>query len=362
MVLPDSAGNILVFRIGQLGDTLISLPAIHAIRERHPHHRLILLTERQETASHVSSWDVLGPMGWFADVVFYRPARGFFSRLFTLLGLARRLRQLRCEIVYDLAPERNLAQSRRDRFFFERMVGIRDYRGGGYLAKPGKNVEGLLPRIEPEWKRLLRAAGVDAREAAFTLPVPEPDRREAHEHLARLGLPPGARLLGVGPGSKMPSKIWPLERFREVGQQLLRDYPDLVLLVVGGRDDTARGAALCRTWGERARNLAGELSLYGSAEVLRQCIAYFGNDTGVMHLAGMAGTPCVAFFSARDYPGQWEPYGVGHMILRHETDCAGCMLDACPHNNKCLTFITVDEVMISLKRLIVSDNQLAGRS
>ncbi len=355
------AGNILVFRIGQLGDTLMSLPVIRVIRERHPHHRLVLLTERQETAGFVSSWDVLEPTGWFAEAVFYRPARGVLGRLFTLLTLAWRLRRLRCEMVYDLAPERNLPQSRRDRFFFERVAGIGDYRGGGYLDKPGKGATGLLPRIEPEWQRLLRAAGAEMPASLFQLAIPESERRKAQERLARAGIPAGARLLGVGPGSKMPSKVWPLDRFREVGRRLLQDHPDLVLLVVGGRDDAERGEALCRAWGSRAHNLAGELSPYGSAEVLRQCVAYLGNDTGAMHLAGMAGTPCAALFSARDYPGQWEPYGAGHMILRHETDCAGCMLDACPHNNKCLTLITVDEVMPSLKRLIVSDNQLAGR-
>ena len=135
-----------------------------------------------------------------------------------------------------------------------------------------------------------------------------------------------------------------------------------MLVVVGGRDDTARGEELRRAWGPRARNLAGELSPYGSAEVLRQCVAYVGNDTGAMHLAGMVGTPCVALFSARDYPGQWEPYGDGHEVLRHETDCAGCMLDVCPYNNKCLNLITVDEAMVSLKRLVVSGNRKTGRS
>ena len=208
------AGNILVFRIGQLGDTLISLPAVRAIRERHPRHRLVLLTERQETNGFVSSWDVLGPTGWFAEAVFYRPARGVLGRLFTLLTLAWRLRRLRCETVYDLAPERNLSQRRRDRFFFKRMAGIRDYRGGGYLVKPGKNIAGVLPRIEPEWQRLLRAAGAEIPTSLFHLSIPEEERRVAQDLLTRVGIPAGTRLIGIGPGSKMPSKVWPLERFR----------------------------------------------------------------------------------------------------------------------------------------------------
>lgn len=361
------AGNILVFRIGQLGDTLISLPAVRAIRERHPHHRLVLLTERQETNGFVSSWGVLGPTGWFAEAVFYRPARGVLGRLFTLLTLVWRLRRLRCETVYDLAPERNLSQSRRDRFFFKRMAGIRDYRGGGYLVKLGKSIAGVLPRIEPEWQRLLRAAGSEIPTSLFHLSIPAEERRVAQDLLTRVGIPAGTRLIGIGPGSKMPSKVWPLERFREVGSRLLQDYPDCMLLVVGGRDDTARGEDLCRAWGPRARNLAGELSPYGSAEVLRQCIAYIGNDTGAMHLAAMVGTPCVALFSARDYPGQWEPYGTNHTILRLDTDCAGCMFEVCPYANKCLGLITIENVIEAVDclmqrnaRLSLSRSRLAG--
>ena len=348
------AGNILVFRIGQLGDTLISLPAIHAIHERHPTHRLVLLTERQETAGFVSSWEVLGPTGWFTDVVFYRSTRGVLGRLFTLLTLAWRLRQLHCEMVYDLTPERQLTQSRRDSFFFKHVIGIHDYRGGGYLTKPDKNAAGVLPHIEPEWKRLLRAAGAEMPAAPFHLSIPEEERRKAQELLVRAGIPAGVRLLGVGPGSKMPSKVWPLERFREVGSRLLQNYPDCMLLVVGGRDDVARGEELCRVWGPRARNLAGKLSPYGSAEVLRQCIAYVGNDTGAMHLAGMVGPPCVALFSARDYPGQWEPYGTGHIVLRHETECAGCMRTDCPYENKCLNLISVNEVEKAVNSVIMT--------
>lgn len=355
------SGNILVFRIGQLGDALVSLPAIRAIRERHPYHRLVLLTERQETVGFVSSWDVLGPTGWFAEAVFYRPARGILARLFTPLSVAWRLRRLRCEVVYDLAPERNQSQSRRDRLFFKRVVGIRDYRGGGYLAKPGKNAAGILPRIEPEWQRLLRVAGAETSVTSFRLSIPEGERCKAQEQLACMGIPAGAKLLGVGPGSKMPSKVWPVARFRELGSRLLRDYPDLKLLVVGGRDDAARGEELCRAWGPRATNLAGVLSPYGSAEILRQSIAYVGNDTGAMHLAGMVGTPCVALFSARDYPGQWEPYGPGHEILRRETDCANCMLDVCPYENKCLGLITVDEVMQSLRPLVARRERVAAQ-
>ena len=61
---------ILVFRVGQLGDSLVALPAIRAIRAAHPGAQLVLLTDRQRGTASVTSWDVFGPTGLFDAVAF----------------------------------------------------------------------------------------------------------------------------------------------------------------------------------------------------------------------------------------------------------------------------------------------------
>ena len=73
---------------------------------------------------------------------------------------------------------------------------------------------------------------------------------------------------------------------------------------------------LCAAWGPRSHNLAGRLSVFGSASVLSQCATFIGNDSGPTHLAAMVGIPCVAIFSARNAPGQWEPLGEHHVVHR----------------------------------------------
>ena len=66
------APTVLIYRIGQLGDTLVAMPAIHAIRQNYPRHRLALLTDRHTGSNgYVSSWDVLCPTGWFDEVLFF---------------------------------------------------------------------------------------------------------------------------------------------------------------------------------------------------------------------------------------------------------------------------------------------------
>lgn len=343
-----------MFRIGQLGDTLLSLPAISAIRGRHPDHRVVLLTERQPAGSgYVSSWDVLGPTGWFDGVMFYTPVQTIRERLSTMLSLAERIRELRPELVYDLAPERTLYQSRRDRFFFQWIAGVHEYRGGGSLIKPSIDKQGFLPRLEPEWRRLLRIVRTDTESMNFRLPIPKAELHRVQELIREEGLNEKIKLLAIGPGSKMPAKVWSRSRFLDLGRRLLLGYPDIYLLVVGGNEDASVGEELCAAWGRQSLNLAGRLSIYGTAAVLQRCLAYVGNDSGAMHLAGVAGIPCIGLFSARDCPGQWEPQGQGHVILRHETECAGCLLMVCPYNNKCLDLISVDEVTRAVANVLM---------
>ncbi len=348
--MKDSKKTILVFRTGQLGDTLVAMPAIQAIRNKYPHHSMVLLTDRHpDSNGYVSSWDMLGPTGWFDDVLFYTPAGGPKGMLEVVMSLTGKLRRLSAEYVFNLSHERTPWQNKRDRFFFRHMVGVPNYQGNGAF-KCSKNPDGSLPNVEPEWHRLLRIAGGE-KGPAFHLPIPDIERKQLRGIVEAEGISTTRKLLAIGPGSKMPAKMWPKERFAELGKRLQQAYQDMELLVLGGKNDKEFGDELCKEWGERSHNLAGRLSIYGSAAILEHCVGFIGNDTGAMHLAGMMGKPCIALFSARNNPGKWEPYGKGHIIFRREIECSGCMLEICKeHQNKCLKIITVDEVFEAVRK------------
>ncbi len=345
-----SAPTVLIFRIGQLGDTLIALPAILEIRRKYPNHRLVLLTDRHSgKTGHVSSWDVLGPTGWFDRVIYYEHDTKRERKLKLFFTLLRELRSLNVEHVFNLAS-RSERQAIRDRLFFRIVTRAQSYHP---LAVP-------LSRTEREWSYLLRSVGVQkSQDYEFRLTIPELERETALR-VVRAEFPAlGKRLLAIGPGSKMPSKRWPLSRYAELGRRLLSDFSDVQLLVLGGDEDILVGDELCKIWGNRSHNLAGKLSVYGSAAILEHCTAYVGNDTGTMHLGAMVGKPCVALFSARDALGKWEPFGNAHVVLRHEVECAGCMLENCTRDNKCLNLISVDEVYIATRAIVMRNKHLA---
>ena len=345
--------TIVVYRIGQLGDTLVSIPAMIAIRQKYPEHDLVLLTEKAKNKRHIiSSWDVLGPTGWFEKVIFYHPATNVIAKLCTMFSVLLKLRWVKPDIVIDLSPERDAQQASRDKFFFTNLVGARNYLSYGPYPQHNRLSNGQLPRVIPEWQRLHDIVSDDPL-VDFNLPIPPSEKNTIDSLFAAQFVGEDVRIVAIGPGSKMQAKKWPEECFVELGKSLLQTYPDIVLVVLGGKEDTDVGDRLCSSWGSRSFNYAGRFSIYGSYAFLRKCFAYIGNDTGTMHLAAIANVPSIALFSARDYPGKWEPYGHNNIIVRHETPCSGCMLEICNKNNLCTKLITVDEVFVAFMAIYI---------
>ncbi len=352
--------NILIYRFGQLGDTLVALPAIEAIARKHLDCRLILLTDRHATRhGYVSAWDVLAPNGWIDEVIFYEPRdQNWLNRVSQMAALLFRLRQYRFAHVYNLAMRTAGRAAQRDQFFFRRLVGGREYSAMDVMRYPAPaELRGHLPTMTPEWRRLLKQVDSEAPLTGFRLPLSETYCAEALSAWPGYATAASDCVVAFAPGSKMASKRWPESRYVELGQILLQQWPRLKIIVIGGAEDSALGDRMCDAWYGSGVNLAGKLSIYGSAAALSRCKLYIGNDTGTMHLAAMTSLPCVAIFSARDYPGLWEPYGTGHAILRKDPACSGCMLETCVElEMACLKSIAVVDVYEAAKALIRADS------
>jgi ADP-heptose:LPS heptosyltransferase len=307
---------------------------------------MLLLTDRQRHIASVDAWEVLGPTGFFDDVLYFSVPWQFSD----LLRTWRAIRAAAAARMYYLTPmPRSTWQVRRDACFFRTLCGIRDIVGlRATPAYPVRDQTNQLVRLQSESDRLLawvmgesavRATGA----AEHRLPLTASHRDAAAVRLARLG---GSPLVAIGPGSKMQATKWPQDRFASAGAELLARHADLRLIILGGKNERAIGDELCRAWGPRSLNLVGDLSVWESAAVLERCSLYIGNDTGTMHLAASVGLRCVAIFSARDNPGRWEPIGRGHVVLRQDVPCDGCMLTECiEHQQMCITSISVADVV-----------------
>lgn len=358
-----SPRRILIFSTGSLGDTLTVVPALHALREQFPYAEMVLLSDVQAGKNYVNAKEILTNTGLINRVVSYVVHKGRMKGVVNAYHKLRLLVTLRLQsfgmLVYCVAAYQGDRRVSRDRRFF-RIAGIQQVIGmNGLEVRP--RTKGLrIPRVPNRIDELLHrlnASGI------HTPPLGQgnldlilaADERAAFEAWRQTITSDGGRTwIGVGPGSKMPAKVWPDERFQVVVQRLVDEF-DCWPVVFGGPEDIVLGEHLVRAWG-RGTVAAGALGVRLAAVGLERCCLYIGNDTGTMHLAAAVGTRCVAVFSARAPKGRWDPYGSGHCVLRTDIDCAGCELTDCVDRAKaCMLQISIDVVHQACRKLLLEN-------
>ncbi|HTA17076.1 MAG TPA: glycosyltransferase family 9 protein, partial [bacterium] len=350
---------ILVYRTGSLGDTVIALPALWALKQNFPSAEFHLLSNQSAESSRIASKSLFEGSDIFAGFIGY-PLGGPMGRLgaaWRSLTLLRRLRSMRFDAVAYLAPSnRTPKQVRRDRVFF-RLAGIRNMLGArGFSAKSRARpmliqafeADCILGRLAHDGLALPPPGG-----GSFDLKLGPIEEAAVDGWLDTLPTDGGRAWLGVGPGSGKPATRWPEDRYAELVGRLIRQW-DLWPVVFGGKEDFAVAEGLLAAWG-RGYNACGALGVRDATAAMRRCHVYVGNDSGPLHLAASVGVPCVGVYSARDIPGEWYPYGEGHIVLRKQIDCEGCGLTHCvERHNECTLAIEVGELEEACGRLLGS--------
>lgn len=354
----DHGRKLLVYRIGQIGDTIAALPSLWVLRRQFPNAQIVMLSEIPARETHLPPERVLpqtGIVDGFAKYPGGASAKHFFSAWLQI----RQLRHQGFDTLVYLAPSgRTKKQRVRDQLFF-RLCGIKRFlatRGfaenlwprlpDGTLAPLPQEADALLERL-----RLDGVSVPEAGQGCLDLRLTATEREHASLWWGKNGSPNTPYgWVAICPGAKWTSKLWPWEHYAEV-VRLLIDRHGIFPVVIGGAEDHEVGMKLLATWGT-GLCAAGELTVRGSAALMEGALFYLGNDTGAMHLAAAVGRPCVAIFSARDWPGIWEPYGKGHKALRYDVPCSGCRLAVCDRELRCLRGIEVQAVYQACKEML----------
>lgn len=329
----------------------MSVPALWAVREYFASAHIAMLTDMQPGKRRVQPKDILDGAGLIDEWLYY-PAETSWRKgqsLSELSLLFMTLRRSHFDALVYLIRDRRLLSKWRDLIFF-RLAGIRQFYGHRMLGGYPFRKEGMpLPIISHQTDQILSRLSISGiptpMKGQGTVDIGISDQEKMAVDAWRNTLTDdGGRLwIGVGPGSRMPAKQWPLERYRTVIARLIEAY-DIWPVIFGGPEDREAGNKLVNAW-KRGYVAAGKLNVRQGVSALSRCAFYLGNDTGTMHMAVAAGISCVAIFSARDYPGIWYPYGNHHTIFRKTVDCEGCMLETCTvQGMKCMLSIGTKEV------------------
>jgi heptosyltransferase-3 len=309
-----STPNVVIFRIGSIGDTVVALPCFHAIARAFPRHRRILLTNTVDTTRQSSVETLLQGTGLVHETLHF-PAGG--GKLSSSLALARQLRRLKPEFLVHLTPRTTAMQVYRDLLFF-RAAGIRSIIGAPLSAGLREcNVDPATGELEHEAERLARILtpriAVDLRSPGWDLCLSPAELRTAERWLNGLSL--WCPIVAISPGARVPAKNWGEDRWGALIALMRQRLPAVSLVFVGAPDERKLVERLSAQWTGAKLNLCGELTPRESAAVLGRCHLLLCHDSGPMHLAASQGTRCIALFGHFNRPRQWFPYGFDHTVI-----------------------------------------------
>ena len=336
--------KILIRAANWVGDAIMALPALRAVRRRFLEAEIAVLARPyvgdiyrdQEICNHLIAYE----------------AKAKHAGIFGRERLATELRAQK----FDVAL---LLQNAFDAAWLAWRAGIPQRIG---YARDGRRL--LLTKAIPVPKtgetpphekfyylELLRRAGwIDSipDESFIPLNVSDLSRRRAEEFLGQSGVRSNSLRIAIGAGASYGSaKCWPPSRFAELANRL-QSESDADVILFGTVAEAAVTRAISSEMHRRPIDLTNKTSIADLPALLSQCHLFVGNDSGAMHVAAGVGLPVIAVF------GPTDPYGTAPVtprctIVQQKPYCSPCFLRHCPTDHRCMRAVTPEMVQAAAK-------------
>jgi heptosyltransferase-2 len=337
------AERIVVMTPNWLGDAVMAIPAIGAVRHHRPASTLVVAA-RASTAA-------LFRMVSGVDEVISLDAGGGWRGAAAWAADTRGLAAARADVAILLPNSFRSAWTARRAGIPVRLGYAAELRGCLLTRRVPKS-RGRRHQSE-YYTALVGALGMPPVGHAAGIVVPDRAGVRAAALLAQHGVPPDATVVGMAPGAAYGrAKQWPPERFGRLAR-LLHERHGAVSVLVGSRADRPAGDGI----GPDAPvvDLIGQTDLPLLVGLMARCRAFVSNDSGAMHLAAAVGLPVTAIFGSTDERStaplaSGSPSAPPHEILTCDVWCRPCMLRECPIDHRCMTGIDAERVCMAIER------------
>ena len=309
--------NILVIDFGQLGDVVMSLPALRALREKFPHAKITVavgkpggeITRMSGHADETIEIDRVALRDGFKPLSIWK-----------VVQITKDIRQREFDFVIDLHSfsETNLLG-----FFSgarQRLFARRPGRSLDFLAnfKPAPPIDKNDPKqhLVDRYLDVLAPLGIkDARRIPKLTTRPEDDRA-VDMMLRPAKADAGAPLVGLFPGAGHPGRRWPIERFAQLADSLIRNDNVRPIVFVGPEERHL--IQQMRALFPSSSVILDKLSLPQLAAAQARLAVFVSNDTGPAHLAAAVGTPVVVLIDLPT-PHAYIPLGTSQRLMFSES-------------------------------------------
>ncbi len=344
----------LVRATNWVGDVVLSLPAVRALRAADPKGALAVLARPWVAELYRLLPEV--------NEVFVDESKGPEADPKARERLAMEIRGGRFDRVIVLPTSFETAWTLARAGVPER-IGYRGELRGALLTRAVRLFLG--PGEHQVWKHLRLAAAAGAPLPAapdVSWPVSGALREAARARLAEAGWKGGPFAAAHVASFAHAAKRWDLARFAAVFDALAARHGLPVVLLGSSGEETVNAQTSALATKTRTLDLAGKTSLPEALGILAEARLFLGNDSGLAHLASAAGTPAVVVFGSTD-PDATRPWDgprpdgrpVRLALVRRRTLCAPCRFDVCPIDHACMTGVTPEDVLAAADKVLADE-------
>jgi lipopolysaccharide heptosyltransferase II len=343
-----AARHMLCVRLDNLGDVLMTTPALRALKESGDRRELTLLTSSTSAplAAHLSFVDAV----WRYDAPWVKQS-GTDTSCAADLETISRLAAARFDaaVIFTVYSQSALPAA-----LMCRLAGI-PLRLAHSRENPYQLLSDWVPETEPamqvrhEVRRqldLVQTIGAHAGDERLAFHVRDADRAALARWLPSDSTP----LVVIHPGASAPSRRWPVERFAMAADALRRSRT-VVIAVTGSANESGLVEQVRAAAGRDTLPLPDTLSIGELGALLEAADLLISNNSGPVHVAAALGTPVVDLYALTN--PQHTPWGVAHRTLNVDVPCKYCYKSICPQgHHACLNGVSVEMVLAAADALL----------
>jgi ADP-heptose:LPS heptosyltransferase len=310
--------NILVIDFGQLGDVVLSLPALRALREKFPRARITVAVGKPGApVVELSGYaDATIPV----DRVALRDGSKPWA-IVRIIKLVQEVRRKEFDFVIDLhsLSETNLLgffSGASHRLFARRPGRSLDFLSRFHTRPPVEDTNHDRHAVD-RYLDVLVPLGIRNASRQPRLRARAEDDHAIERMLKKAKAASGVPLIGLFPGAGHPSRRWPLARFAELADMLTRN-DEVRILVFAGPEEREMVAEVKSTF-PRSTIILDRLSIPQLAAAMSRLSVLISNDTGPMHIAAAVGTSVVLLLDRRA-PHSYLPVEGNHRMIQRAID------------------------------------------
>ena len=330
--------KILIRGPNWVGDSILAIPAMKAVRARFPDAEITLL---------VRPW-VAGVFkaAPFIDHLWSEPRPAGISEWIRITSSSRKR-------AFDLALLFPNSFESAAMIFLGRVPQRVGYATDGrrwLLTNSLKPASGKHHQVH-YYLALAGAVSAEVTQPSISIEANAEEKAQAARLLASEGIAHGRRYLVLNPGAAYGSaKRWNEEGFAEAGDTLASEL-DLDVAIVGSEAERSIADSIKARMRTRVAVLSGRTSLETLIGVIAGSSLVLTNDSGPMHVAAALGVPTVAVFGATD-DVVTGPWGARAKVVREPVECSPCLLRECPIDHRCMTRVSAEAVCRAAREVL----------